>query len=191
MDSVERRRESEYKWLLKEDREFVIRTLMETYHLELKHLAYSYMKDWGQAEDIVQDVFVICFKKLRTFKGESTIKTWLYRITINKCKDELKRFSNKKVTVGLPNTKKYDEQNKVETHLIQRDEQQQLAEAIMSLPVKYREVIILYYYNELKTKDIASTLKVNERTVRTRMRRARHMLKELVEEVAEHGRTED
>lgn len=57
---------------------------------ELTRLAYTYVKDSETAKDIVQTVFIKCYTHLKTFKGEAKLKTWLYRITINKCKDHVK-----------------------------------------------------------------------------------------------------
>ncbi|WP_317987114.1 sigma factor [Sutcliffiella rhizosphaerae] len=59
-------------------------------------LAYSYVKDKETAKYIVQNVFVKCYTKLNEFRHESSLKTWLYRITINECKDYLKSWNYRK-----------------------------------------------------------------------------------------------
>jgi len=76
--------------------------LINQYGLMVKKLAYSYVKDIGLAEDITQDVFLRCYNKLDDFKGNSQYKTWIYRITINRSKDVLKK---EKYKIFLHNTK--------------------------------------------------------------------------------------
>ncbi|MFC4619462.1 sigma-70 family RNA polymerase sigma factor [Camelliibacillus cellulosilyticus] len=178
------RHSEEMAWIQTQDAESIIETLMDEYGSDLKKVAYSYVKDWGKAEDIAQDVFVTCFRKIKTFKGHSSIKTWLFRITINRCKDELKSWSFRHIRVGRTEalaTRK-GEAPSPEREVIRQDDNQKLAALVMTLPLKYKEVIILHYYSELKTEEIAESLKLNANTVRTRLGRARKLLKAMYEE---------
>ena len=70
--------------------EEILEEIMITYGDELTRLAYTYVKDIETAKDVVQSVFLKCYTHLRTFRGDSKLKTWLYRIPINKCKDYLR-----------------------------------------------------------------------------------------------------
>jgi RNA polymerase sigma-70 factor, ECF subfamily len=156
--------------------------LMNQYGVEMKRLAYTYMKDWGKAEDITQDVFITCYEKLHTFEGNASIKTWLYRITINKCKDALRRknlldyITLQDFTVLFKKT-----EESIEQRLSEKDDRMELSEKVMSLPLKYREPIILFYYAELKLDEIGKLTGLNVQTVKTRLRRAKEKLKQMYE----------
>ena len=69
-------------------------------------------------------------------------------------------------------------QKSVEQTVIQNDEDHQLASAVMNLPIKYREVIYLFYFEEMPIKEIAAVIEVKENTVKTRLRRGKELLKE-------------
>ena len=71
--------------------------LMEQYGDLVMRLAYTYVKEKQIAEDISQEVFISCYKHLQHFERRSTYKTWIYRITVNKCKDYLKSWSYRNI----------------------------------------------------------------------------------------------
>ena len=73
-----------------EDKEDLIDEIMNKYGQEVLQLVYSYVNNKEVAEDLTQDIFVKCYKSLHTYKGNSNLKTWLWRIAINHCKDYLK-----------------------------------------------------------------------------------------------------
>ncbi|WLD93648.1 sigma-70 family RNA polymerase sigma factor [Alkalihalobacillus sp. AL-G] len=170
----------------------VIEHLMDQYGEKLIRLAYTYVKDWGKAEDIVQEVFVTCYTKLDTFRGESSVKTWVYRITINRCHDHLRSWSfrNLHFTDKISKWIK-GEKSTLEQELIARDEKEKLASQILTLPIKYREVMLLYYFEELTVQDISLMLLLNDSTVKTRLHRGRQLLKEIItsERSSDDGRT--
>jgi RNA polymerase sigma-70 factor (ECF subfamily) len=170
--------------LATEDKEVLIDEIMIRYGQEVLQLVFSYVKNRAIAEDLTQDIFVKCFKGLHTYRGKSKLRTWLWRIAINHCKDFLKSWYNKNVVITedepLNNTTKKE---MIEQAVIQRQEDNQLISAIMMLPIKYREVVYLYYYMELPIKEIAVVTEVGENTVKTRLRRAKELLKERLEEL--------
>lgn len=150
------------------------------YGHDLKWLAYSYVKDYSIAEDITQETFIKAYQKYATFKKESTIKTWLYKITINSCKDYLKSSYMKRVVKkgadlfrSIPSPKETPEES-----LLKQDEDEALIAQVLKLENKYREVIILYYFEEFDIKDLAHVLHISPNTVKTRLRRARQLLQE-------------
>ena len=166
-----------------EDREALIDEIMTKYGQEILQLVYSYVKNKEIAEDLTQDIFVKCYKSLSTYKGKSKLRTWLWRIAINHCKDYLKSWYNKNVLITENEYVYSGKQNEsVEQTVIQQDDDQQLAAVVMSLPINYREVIYLFYFEELPIKEIAAVLQVKENTVKTRLRRAKELLKERLEE---------
>ncbi|WP_369385783.1 sigma-70 family RNA polymerase sigma factor [Mesobacillus boroniphilus] len=71
--------------------------LMDEYGDKIIRLAYTYVRSHQAAEDITQEVFLKCYEKMHLFRGDSSYKTWLYKITVNKCKDYLKSWSYKNI----------------------------------------------------------------------------------------------
>ncbi|MEH7503850.1 sigma-70 family RNA polymerase sigma factor [Neobacillus drentensis] len=167
-----------------EDKEVLIDEIMNRYGQEVLRLVYSYVNNHTIAEDLTQDIFVKCYKGLHTYSGKSKLRTWLWRIAINHCKDFLKSWYNKNVVIiedePLNHTTKKE---MIEQTVIQRQEDDQLISAIMLLPIKYREVIYLFYYEDLPIKEIAILTEVGDNTVKTRLRRAKELLKERLEEL--------
>ncbi|MBV7506748.1 sigma-70 family RNA polymerase sigma factor [Bacillus sp. sid0103] len=170
--------------LISEDKDVMIDEIMNRYGQEILQLVFSYVNNRSIAEDLTQDIFVKCYKSLHTYRGKSKLRTWLWSIAINHCKDFLKSWYNKNVVITedepLHNTTKKE---MVEQTVIQRQEDDQLISAIMMLPIKYREVIYLFYYEELPIKEIAVLTEVGTNTVKTRLRRAKELLKERLEEM--------
>nr|WP_239587458.1 sigma-70 family RNA polymerase sigma factor [Bacillus pakistanensis] len=153
--------------------------MMRNYGQEVLQLVYSYVKNQGIAEDLTQDIFVKCYKSLHTFKKNSKLKTWLWRIAINHCKDYLKSWYNNKVIVSESDlTYTLNKDKSIEDTVIQKEEDEQLTSAVMNLPVDYREVIYLFYFEEMSIKEIANVTEENSNTVKTRLRRAKTILQE-------------
>ena len=169
------------------DKEELLGEIMNKYGQEILQLVYSYVKNKEVAEDLTQDIFIKCYKSLHTYKGKSKLRTWLWRIAINQCKDYIKSWYNKKVIV-TENEYTIVQKESVEQTVIQNDEDHRLASAVMNLPIKYREVIYLFYFEEFPIKDIAMVLEVKENTIKTRLRRAKELLKKGLEELG-NGRS--
>ncbi len=166
-----------------EDKEDLIDEIMNKYGQEVLQLVYSYVNNKEVAEDLTQDIFVKCYKSLHTYKGNSNLKTWLWRIAINHCKDYLKSWYNKKVIVTEDDfTYMESQKESVEQIVIQSAEDSRLASAVMNLPIKYREVIYLFYYEELSIKEIVIVIDVKENTIKTRLKKAKELLKKGLEE---------
>ncbi|HEO8419258.1 sigma-70 family RNA polymerase sigma factor [Niallia sp. FSL W8-0635] len=155
----------------------LLEEIMILYGDELTRLAYTYVKDSETAKDIVQTVFIKCYTHLKTFKGEAKLKTWLYRITINKCKDYVKSaYSRRFILFKKDINVKSDTMPSPEEEIIYQSMQAELKNIILSLPLKYAEVILLYYYEELDINEIADILQISKNTAKTRLRRGRKNL---------------
>lgn len=167
-----------------EDKESILDELMFTYGQDILRLVFSYVNDKEMAEDLTQEIFVKCYKSLHTYKGNAKIKTWLWRIAINHCKDYLKSWYSKNVIVSEnESTNNKTRKEMVEQLVIQKEEDNQLVLAIMTLPIKYREVIYFFYYENLSLKELSVLTGKKENTVKTRLRRAKEILKERLEEL--------
>jgi len=148
---------------------------MTTYGESCLRLAYLYTKDWNASEEIVPDVFLAYAHQYDAFRGDSSIKTYLLKITANKSKDYLRKKKRWPwLSFGeLPEKLTISTDRLIE----RREEQTQLIEALHRIPLKYREILILYYYEELNTRELAEWLQCSKNTVKTRLIRGRNHLK--------------
>ncbi|MFZ3579097.1 sigma-70 family RNA polymerase sigma factor [Virgibacillus sp. DJP39] len=170
--------------LLHNNPKHTIESIMDTYGDEIKRLVYTYLKNSADTDDVTQEVFVAIYQKLHTYQGNASLRSWIYSIAINKSKDHLrswqsrnKRLKEKLVqkVATLPKSGSNPED------LFERQaETTTLLNQIMDMPTKYSEVIILYYFKELTSKEISHALGINEATVRTRLNRGRGKLKQLL-----------
>lgn len=164
-----------------------LEAIMDRYGENLTKMAYNYVKDWKLAEDIVQDVFVVCFHKYDKLDEILDFKPWIYRLTLNKSKDMLKSASYRKTVVQSSLLTIFKSNDPPPDRLlIKRIEEETLSKSVLKLPVKYREVIILYYYEELPIAKIGDILNLNSNTVKTRLKRGRTQLKNVLERGKRH-----
>lgn len=168
--------------ILEESREQAVQRLMAAYGDELLRLCFMYLSDWQLAEDALQETFLKVFRKYETFAGRSSEKTWLVRIAVNVCKDYLRGNWLRRVDCygalsEVPFTGDCTQQSKDEAILL----------TVLGLPVKYREVILLYYYWGLETTEIAALLRRPASTISTRLRRGRAILKNFLEGAEKDG----
>lgn len=147
--------------------EIEIRKVISDYGDTVYKIAFSYCKSRADAEDIYQEVFIKYFKHTEIFESNIHEKAWLIRVTINCSKSLLRSYWYKRI---IPLEENLDIS-------VYTDEQSDVLNAVLELPVKYREVIHLYYYEGYSTKEIASILSRKETTVRTQLQRGREMLK--------------
>ncbi len=142
-----------------------IERLLENYSAMLIKLAFTYVKNTPDAEDIVQDVFVSLMNRGKNFENEEHEKAWLLRVTINKCKNHLKASRNRlQVPLGedigyLPK------------------EESDIMITVLELPEKYRAVIHLFYYEGYSINEIARLLAKRPATIGTWLSRGRDLLR--------------
>ena len=144
------------------------------YAKELYNIAYGYTRNRDDSIDIMQNAYVVLLESNKKFESNEHIKYFLIRVTINESLDLLKSANKKKVirnndfVVNFPETKKEE---------LQFD----LSEIVNTLPEKYKTIIILHYYDDMKIKDISNVLKISEPAVKKRLERARNLIKEIIE----------
>ncbi len=151
--------------------------LIENHGDSLLRLCFLYLGNVATAQDAVQDTFLKAYRHYAQFRGDSAEKTWLMRIAINTCKNYMRspwmRFIDRSVIPeSLPEPTAYDADLTDDT----------VIKEIMRLPHKYKEVLLLYYYQEMKTSEVAQALGIPEATVSIRLKRAREKLKPHFEE---------
>lgn len=140
--------------------------LMESQKLTMYKVARSYLKSDDDIADAIQETVLTCFEKLDSLENEQFFKTWLIRILINKCIDILNASRRESPTEELP------EQGGTCVSL----ENYEFYELLNSLNEKYRIILILYYVEGFKVKEIAQILDLEENTVKTRLSRGRKQL---------------
>lgn len=158
-----------------------IETLIREYGNDVLRTAYSFVRDREAAKDLFQETFIKANYNLDKFRGDSSIKTWLIRITVNVCKDYLKSAYQKNV---VPMTQVEEDSLRVEDdheQIENADRDEQIRRAVSSLPENYREVVLCVYFHEMSVADTSAALGVPEGTVKSRLARAREVLKSKLE----------
>ncbi|WP_316608759.1 sigma-70 family RNA polymerase sigma factor [uncultured Ruminococcus sp.] len=128
-------------------------------------LAMSMLKNEADAQDAVQSAILSAYEKLTTLKNEDFFRTWLMRILINVCKMQLRH------------RKPVAELTDIQTAITSSTEEVEVRAAVEALPLKFRQVVILYYTQQLSTKEIASILHIPKGTVLSRLDKARKLLR--------------
>ena len=136
-------------------------------------VCYAFMKNAQDAEDCTEDAFVKAMTSDVTFENERHERSWLTTTAMNLCKDRLKHWWRQKVT---------DLDEETEQTAAEPDEKREVVDAVMALPVKYKEVVWLYYYEGYTTVEIARILGARESTVRSLLARGREKLRAMLKE---------
>ncbi len=145
-----------------------VQSAVERYSTAIAKTAFAYLKNVPDAEDVTQEVFLTLMQKRPEFESEEHRKAWLLRVTINQCKNRLKGRlfqSHQPIPEDLADLP---------------EEQSEVLNAVMSLNIKYRLPIHLYYYEGYSLKEIAEILETGAATIGTRMARARKLLKNMI-----------
>ena len=149
--------------------------IMQQHTERLIRLAFYYVKDLQSAEDIVQDVFIKFYDNQQNYEERGELRAYLSRLVINKSKDYLRSWTYRKIQVQQ---KIFAKQTITKRDmLVQQDEQTLVENAILALPLKQREVLIYFYFEEMPVINIAELLCIPESTVKTRLRRGRELLR--------------
>ena len=131
----------------------------------------------GEVEDVVQDVFLAAFVGFKKFRFECSVKTWLFGITVNKCRSyRYRRAVRRRALSQARQIKVTASKRAAEKSRHQEEKHEQVRRAVSRLPVKYREAVVLRYLEGLSTKEIIKVLGVSENAFHTRLSRAREQL---------------
>jgi len=152
--------------------------IVERHSAEVAALANRLLGWPGDVDDVVQDVFVAAFVGLKRFRGQCRLRTWLFTITINKCRSyrlrrhhlRLGQTAEAETVAGSdPGGDKVamDQETFAEVH-----------RAVRGLPQKYREVVVLRYLQELEMSEISETLRITTNAAQVRLNRAKRQLKQ-------------
>lgn len=158
------------------DTEETFSRLVSAYQEKLLRMCAMYLRDGAAAEDAVQETFLKAYRALPQFRGECSEKTWLMRIGVNVCRDMTRsawfRHTDRRVTPDdLP----------LPAEPADTDEKEALAQAIMQLPRKYKDALLLYYYQEMSQDEVAQALNATPSAISKRLKHAREKLRTILE----------
>src|SRR5258706_2680441 len=162
--------------------------LMERWHDRIHGLCARMLNNIHTAEDIAQEVFARVFEKRKDYDPEKRFSTWLWRIAVNRCYDELRRLQRRKEFSLEPDEdgqalvpEQLIERASPDQHAAAREEADVIRNALEQLPEIYRAVVVLRHYHGLKLREVAEVLDVPEGTVNSRMAEALSQLSRLLE----------
>lgn len=157
-----------------------IERLVNEYQPSVYRLAYSILEDGTEADEDAQDVFVAALKALGSYRGEASLMTWLYAITVNVCRDRLHaRLTRARLAQALKTLAHIGKRHNPspEEDILRSEGEAAIRQAVDALGEKHRMPIILRYYHGCTIDEIARILKINEGTVCSRLSTARDQLR--------------
>lgn len=142
----------------------------------LVNMAWRYCRDRGRAEEMAQEAFVRAWKGLAQWRQESAFSTWLFALAANVFRSELKRFP----TVNLPLEEAPEPAAPAQQHnaIQEKSSQDEIRRAVLALPHRYREPVVLFYFHEMDLSAAARTMGLPEGTMKARLSRARELLRQ-------------
>ncbi len=141
----------------------------------LVNLAYRFCHDRSRAEDMAQDAFLRAYRHLRTWRRDAAFSSWLFALATNLYRSELKKIPANLVPledVGEPR-----DPVRLDSNLEIEIEARVLRDAVRALPLKYREVLVVYYFHEMDVPAAAQSLGLPAGTLKARLHRAREILR--------------
>ena len=168
--------------LFQSGEEEVFRILVERYSQRVRNLIYSIFNEASLVDDIAQEVFIRVYEALPRFRFESSFYTWLYRITVNKSRDELrKRRTRKFFSLHSMLDASSDElQSKIRVFPEDGSAKELVNKGLQQLPEKFRIPIILKDIDGLSYEEMAEIMQCEVGTVKSRLSRARSMLRNIL-----------
>ena len=150
--------------------------LVDKYQISLLRICFTFLHDRSLAEDAVQETFIKVYRGLDTFHGNSSEKTWIFRIAMNTCRDMLRgrwfRFVDRRVDLSqLP-----------EPAVQMEEGDREIVASVMALPVRLREVILLHNFEGLTTYETTEALGITQQAVSGRLKRAKEKLRKELKE---------
>ncbi|MDI4649363.1 RNA polymerase sigma factor [Cohnella hashimotonis] len=163
-----------------------LRELMLQYGSEVWNLAFVLTKRRDLADDVSQDVFLAAYRKIDTFRGASSVRTWLLSIARNTAINRLRSAFLRRVTLmDRIDDRAHDAGPSAESEVLRRSLSNEIWADVMRLPLKLRETLVLQARYELTVREIALLLDLSEGTVKSRLSRARERMIRLREEASD------
>ena len=160
---------------LKAGRQDGAQALVKTYGDRLLRSAYLLCDNLADAQELAQEALAQAVRSIQRYRGEAALYTWLYGILLNLIRSHHRRQKLMKWTYRFPTAQVTYAPDAV--YEAADKDLSPLAQALRMLPIMYREVMLLHFYEGLSQEEIARRLRVPSATVRTRMRRALNLLR--------------
>jgi RNA polymerase sigma-70 factor, ECF subfamily len=168
--------------------------LSDSYGAKIYQLAFRYLRNREDAEEVAQDVLLKVYQKIDAFRGDAALSSWIYRITFNAAMSRLREFKQ-----NLPNAP--EKANDLETsqplrreiadwspladeEMLRAEMRRALVRALKDMPMLYRVPVILRDVQGLTTEEASAVLRVKEQTLKSRLHRGRLMLREQLSDFA-------
>lgn len=163
--------------------------LVGAYEKRIYNVAYRILGDADDAADVTQETFISAYRSFDRFRGDAQVYTWLYQIAVNHCRNRLKRRGRERAVhaESLDAPREGDEEaapreiadttHAPHTVLEEKEMRKRILEAVASLPPDYREVVVLREMQGLAYNEIAAATGLSLENVKTRLSRARAMLR--------------
>ncbi|HAA74390.1 TPA: RNA polymerase subunit sigma [Candidatus Latescibacteria bacterium] len=159
--------------------------MYERYRDRIMRLASAFARDEDDAQDITQQVFIRAHRSIHHFRGHAQLYTWLYRITVNCCKDWIKQASQARCEHRDPSwwserdlgESLFTEANRAEAGVERREAGEALQQALTALSPEFRSTLVLREIDGLSYREVGQTLGCSEGTVKSRICRARRQLR--------------
>ncbi len=149
--------------------------LVQTYQTQMRRLCCMILKDTHLAEDAVQETFLKAYLGMNGFRQESSEKTWLTRIAVNTCRDLMRSRWFRHIDLSVDIAYLPEEASKSDP------EDMALMDLVLRLPLKQREVVLLYYYQNMTMQEISETLHIAVSNISRRLESARKALRRQLE----------
>ncbi|MGI6707494.1 MAG: RNA polymerase sigma factor [Clostridia bacterium] len=156
------------------------RILYDMYKERVFRTAWSILKNEHMAQDVTQETFIQVFYKMDQLKSYDYFEGWLFRIAINLCMTYIRKNSRYKLAWDEELVQKIEEKNTSilpEDYYFSKELQREVMEMVYELPIKQRIPIILYYYNDMSIRDIATAMNTSEGTIKSRLSRSKQALR--------------
>ena len=171
--------------------------LSTAYGPRIHQLAFRYMKNWEDAEEVTQDVLLKVFRKIDAFRGDAALSSWIYRITFNTAMSRLRtgragraaeQQQRQEATadelVGMPAQDPPDWSSLADDHVMRREMRESLIQALTTLPEVYRIPVVLRDIQGMSTEEASQILHVKPQTLKSRLHRGRLILRQALSEFA-------
>lgn len=155
----------------------VFQLLVKRHKEKVRNIIYLTISNSSSVDDIAQEVFITVYKNLKHFRFESQFTTWLYRITVNKCKDHLRKMNVRKIFIPI---KEAEGETGREIDVENKDVSNIVMNAISELPAKLRAPLLLKDIEGFSYQEISETLRCEMGTVKSRIFRAREGLRNIL-----------
>ncbi|HXH85298.1 MAG TPA: sigma-70 family RNA polymerase sigma factor [Nitrospira sp.] len=141
----------------------------------LVNLAYRFCRDRGRAEEMAQEAFLRAYRSLGKWRKEAAFSTWLFAVATNLYCGEIRRIPPN--TVSLEDIAEIRDSRAVDGGIVEKDRDRVVRQAVLALPARYREAVILFYFHDMDIPAAARSLGLPEGTVKARLFRGRDILR--------------